>query len=115
MNPDDKFRQLFQAQRQADAEHTPVFRPVMHQEVSSIAWPRLAFAAVAIVIVTGALMMHRSHSLPAADTSRWAALSNWSAATDTLLSSACPTPWDSITGFDAGSDTNNTTTERSTL
>jgi len=116
MNPDDKLRHFFQAQRQADTERVPVFRPVTHRDAPAIAWPRLTFAAaLAVVLITGALLMHRLRPVLAVDTARWAVLSNWSAATDTLLSSACPTPWDSIAGFDAGSDTTTKTTERSTL
>ena len=93
MTPDSKLRQHFQDLRAADAQQVPVFSRVARVPVRPFALPWLRLAAGAVVVVTLLMVLTIKHR-PVADTQQWAALSNWRATTDELLTVAT-TPWDS--------------------
>jgi len=93
MNHDDKLRQNFQELRNADAQRVPAFSRVARVPVPtfSMPWWRFALSAAVLVMVIFALMLKRQ---PVPDTQPWAALSNWRATTDALLT-VSSTPWGS--------------------
>ena len=93
MNLDDKLRQSFQALRAADAQGVPIFSRVVRTPRRTVAvpWLRLAFGATGLVALLLVVKLNRP---PVTDTQQWAALSNWSATTDELLTVAS-TPWGS--------------------
>ncbi len=93
MNHDHKLRQKFQELRNTDAQRVPAFSRVARSPVPTFAipWWRFALSATVLVTVIFALMLKRQ---PVPDTQPWAALSNWRATTDALLT-VSSTPWGS--------------------
>ncbi len=90
---DNKFHQLFGELKSHDEQTAPAFgrltRPA--SPVRSMPWPWLlpsaAAAALLVVGLSAGLFYARSHRL-AFEEQQWAALSNWQASTDVLLTSA---------------------------
>lgn len=107
MNTEDKLRQSFQALRAADAQNVPLFCRVVRtpRRTVTVPWVRLAVGAAGLVAL---LLVVKLNHPPATDTQQWAALSNWSATTDELLTVAS-TPWDSTLSTPTDSWINNST------
>lgn len=84
MNTDAKLRQCFLELRSTDTQHTPAFSRVARapRPAVTLPWLRLAAGAAVLVTLIVALAVRRH---PVADPQQWAALSNWRATTDGLL------------------------------
>jgi hypothetical protein len=116
MSTDDKLQQSFQELRNEDAQHAPAFsRVVRSSPVQSFTapWLRLAAGAALLVALIVALMGKRQ---PIVDTQQWAALSNWHATTDELLT-VSGSPWGSTisTPTDSWTENSNQTKPKETL
>lgn len=98
MNPDHDLRQLFRQQREADTQRVPAFSRLTRVPAESpwsVPWLRLATVAAAVVVLgVSVTMWRRSAQPPAVNTESWAALSNWQAPTDALLT-VSSAPWGS--------------------
>ncbi|NQU09600.1 hypothetical protein HQ590_02325 [bacterium] len=106
MNTDEtesELKQLFREQREQDARHRPAFQRLARPAESdapgrpglTIPWLRLA-AAAAVLVAVGVLLRPapQDRRIAADDWQQWAALSNWQAPTDSLLT-VSTTPWGS--------------------
>ena len=98
---DRKLQRLFDASRAEDARGAPAFDEVVSSgraaPRTAIRWTRLAAAAAAVVVLGVSLVLLHPRSAPqpvgytqgqspAADLKQWAAVSDWRASTDPLLS-----------------------------
>ncbi len=108
---DNKLKQLFQEQRRADTQRAPAFDRVLrdamrawHAEppVFAVPWLRLAAVLLAMLGVSLVVIHARRRETtvavappPAVDAQRWAALSDWSAPTDGLLTLSSTAVWGS--------------------
>jgi hypothetical protein len=110
---DNNLRQLFQQQRRADAQRAPAFDRVLRDArrarpvetpVAAALWLRLAAAAVVLAALGVSLTvtharrretMAASAPVTTTQTQQWAALSNWSAPTDGLLTMSSTAVWGS--------------------
>ena len=102
---DDELKQLFQELKRQDAQRGPSFAGMTRapRPAFVMAWGRLATMTAALVIVSVTLVMfhaRRTHTTED-NLQQWAALSNWQASTDGLLS-VSNTPWAGT--FTASSD-----------
>jgi len=83
MNTDAKLRQHFQELRSADAHRVPAFSRVARAPAVAFPWWRLAVGVAMLMTVAMPWMIHRRQ--PVANSQQWAAVSNWHATTDELL------------------------------
>ncbi|HTS18374.1 MAG TPA: hypothetical protein VMP11_12435 [Verrucomicrobiae bacterium] len=98
MNDDGELRRLFQDLRAGDTQQVPAFSRVAQPPVTEasfgILWPRLAAGVALIAAVSMSLILFRAYKGRSADvTQQWAALSNWRASTDELLSVSGAATW----------------------
>jgi hypothetical protein len=94
---DNKLKDIFSGLRRQDAARVPSFNRVVRaatraREVEpgfAFSWLRPAAAAVVLMAAIFLLTTFQKHqTTPAADTEQWAALTEWSASTDGLLTSS---------------------------
>jgi len=93
MITDDKLRQCFQKLRTTDAQRVPAFSRVARAPVPAVTIPWMRLAAGAALLMALIVVLTLKHR-PVTDVQQWAALSNWRATTDELLT-VSSTPWDS--------------------
>ncbi|MBI2441510.1 MAG: hypothetical protein HYV35_09080 [Lentisphaerae bacterium] len=109
---DDRLRSLFQELKSQDLQAAPTFdrlwnapprRAQVHFFTTGL---RLAMAAAVLILAAAPLAVYQVKTRQAAAEARqWAALANWDAATDVLLTEAS-TPWEDRVGtsFSSGLD-----------
>ena len=107
---DDRLWDLYRESKSRDVRRIPAFsglaRPVLRPVVAhrAPAWSRLAAAAVVLAVGATAAIVTLEHRRSTGEFSAWAALTNWEATTDVLLSGVT-TPWsgqDSTVGIGEG-------------
>jgi len=115
MTTDDKLRHDFHELRSADAQHVPAFRRVARAPVPAAAFPWWQVAVSAVLVVALIVVVQIKHR-PVADPQQWAALSNWRATTDELLT-VSSTPWGSTlrTPTDSWIESSTQTKQKETL
>ncbi len=95
MNGDERLRKAFRDLRDEDSRRVPPFSRVLRERRSEPGptWLPLAAAAVLLAaLALGAVLLPKLHRQQAPDPRQWAALTQWRAATDTLLDEP-ETPW----------------------
>ena len=95
MNGDERLRQAFRELRDDDARGVPPFSRTAGAPEPRHArtWlPLAAAAALVVALGLGALVLPKLHRRPAVDPQQWTALTQWHAATDSLLDEP-ETPW----------------------
>jgi hypothetical protein len=121
-----KLKQLFSELRAQDSRRVPSFNSIAQAPLESastgrtlLPWPRFALPGAAVALLIGGIVAAsfraHTHSFEK-EMHGWAALSDWEAPTDALLSIS-ETPWDNTitspsdlqTNYDNSSDT---TTEK---
>jgi hypothetical protein len=118
-----KLKQLFSESKERDSQRMPPFNSVARASLRDastprtlLRWPRFAlFGVAAVLLIAGvAVISSRIHTRSfEKEMHQWAALSNWEAPTDALLS-VSETPWgntttgpsDFPTNDDVSTDTN---------
>lgn len=100
---DKKLRALFAELKYQELKRAPAFGSVLNaalrREEFPVFRPALIAAAAAVLVIAAGLAVyqlkaHRS----AGESQQWAALSNWQASTDVLLSAAGASPWENQVG-----------------
>jgi anti-sigma-K factor RskA len=120
-----KLKQLFSELKAQDSQRVPAFNSVTRVSLQSTStrwtlqhWRRFAIAVAAVAVLIGVIVAasFREHTQPVEkEMFGWAALSDWEAPTDALLS-VSEMPWDDTTtapsDFPANDVSSDSTTEK---